>query len=252
MDRNYIKNTIQNLSIKGKWYQGIEIQGIKVPLSKNPIKSEKKYNNACQGKGKWDNFIKPLIPFKNVKNKTFVELGCNAGLFLILAKKMGFKTVIGIEPNTICFKQSQFVKKAYSEINPIYKSIKLLNKKVGTCTYDNKHDNECETLSIDNIPTADITLLANVLYWIPMESIKKYVKNILRKKTRYVIVIGLKKGARPKISPSSFIDLKLYFEEKWKLIKSISLEDIQIKKNQKTRDIISMLFKSQLSPSKGF
>src|SRR3990167_2741123 len=44
--------------------------------------------------GKWNNFIKPLLP----KGEVFVEFGSNAGLFLKLATELGYKA-IGLERN---------------------------------------------------------------------------------------------------------------------------------------------------------
>ncbi len=43
--------------------------------------------------GKWDNFIKPLLP----KGEVFVEFGSNAGLYLKLATENGFSKVTGYE-----------------------------------------------------------------------------------------------------------------------------------------------------------
>ena len=70
-------------------------QNIKVPGRRLPYEDTRRKDSAFWNEGKWNNFIKPLLP-KYCKNKTFIEIGSNAGMFLKMAEDKGFKHVIGI------------------------------------------------------------------------------------------------------------------------------------------------------------
>ena len=71
-----------------KWYQNVE--GVDGAVFKDPRRA----NSIFWGEGKWKNFILPLLP---LERRTFVEIGCSAGLFLKLAMDAGFTNVIGID-----------------------------------------------------------------------------------------------------------------------------------------------------------
>src|SRR5574343_485811 len=60
-------------------------------------------------KGKWDNFVLPIIPkdLGDLKEQTFVDMGCNAGLFLKFASEMGFGRVIGVDSNEQAVKRGE-------------------------------------------------------------------------------------------------------------------------------------------------
>ena len=122
-----------------KTYQNIEINNTDIgglPTAKN---------SAFYNEGKWNNFISPLLPI-DCKDQTFVELGCNAGLFLRLAKEKGFRNVVGFD------KSRRTVKKAIQYRDSLKLDYKIINKKISA-------DFDC-----DEIPVADIILLSNVHY----------------------------------------------------------------------------------------
>ena len=62
------------------WYQVGYINGKPTPVS-----TPYKLNSPFYGPKRWETFIEPLIPFGDCSKKTFVDVGCNAGLTLLEA-----------------------------------------------------------------------------------------------------------------------------------------------------------------------
>ena len=44
-------------------------------------RDKKEEGSKFWNKGKFDNFVKPFLP-EDCKNMTFIDMGCNAGVFL--------------------------------------------------------------------------------------------------------------------------------------------------------------------------
>jgi len=146
------------------WYQNID--GIKGAVFKDPNRKNSKYWNE----GKWNNFIKPLLP---KKRGTFIEIGCNAGLFLKMATNAGFKKVIGIEGSRRRIKQARLFREANGY------SYELIQQKVGV------------NFDLNQLPLADVVLFSNVHYYFPIHEFATLV-NRLRNKTRYCIIVSAK------------------------------------------------------------
>ncbi len=89
-----------------RWYQTVFIDGVDAVFEDVNRKVSKFWNE-----GKWDNFIKPLLT--NVDKGSLLEIGCNAGLFLKMAKDEGFKKVIGVEASNRCCQQAELYKKTH-------------------------------------------------------------------------------------------------------------------------------------------
>lgn len=177
-----------------KTYQNITIDGEDVGFTK-----EKNGSRFCN-EGKFDNFIKPLLP-KNAKGMTFVEFGCNAGLFLKLAKQHGFDKVVGVD------KSKSVIKKGIEFRDENKLDYILINKKV-----DSKFD-------YDKIPVADVTVMSNFHYYLTIDEFMLFLDK-MKFKTRYCIIVtaDIDKGYwRAKASLDA---IRHYFKE-WKEIGTI-------------------------------
>lgn len=138
-------------------------------------------------KGKWDNFILPLLP-EDVKEHIFVDVGCNAGLFLKLAKDYGYR-VIGIEPDEESYQRAVgFMKNE--------KNCLLIKGKAEE--------------TIKGLPVSDVTLFSNSHYYIPIDKWSGYVKE-LKNKTRQVIIVTAQKKANLKYAPSDIEGIRKSF-----------------------------------------
>ena len=245
MKKDHLIKRINELSINGFWHQCIDFgNGIQSKSTNN----KKLYSRYYQ-KGKWDNFIFPLIPFKNGKNKIFLDIGCNAGLYLLYAKEYGFEKIIGIEPNKFYFNQLKFVidyfKKEKNEVEQI-----LLRRSIGESDYslknmllDNKILNDidrCKKFSFKEIGKVDLMLLNHVFYWIEIKEKDKFIKKS-SKNCRYIIIVD-----KTDILNKNNKKIKYFEERGFKFLKSIFSEDLNFKKRkgEKKQIILSLLFKS--------
>lgn len=150
-----------------RWYQNVEIEGL---AFEDPNRKGSKFWNE----GKWHNFIEPLLP---KDRRTFVEIGCNAGLYLKMAVEAGFKNVIGVEANPQIMAQATCFRD-YSN-----GTWKLLQQRVG------------EDFVLDYLPLADVTLLANVHYYFPVGVFSNLVDR-LKSRTLYCVLVSGKAPRR--------------------------------------------------------
>lgn len=177
----------------------------------NPRRKGSKFHDE----GKWETFIDPLLP-EDCSYKTFVEMGCNRGMYLGLAKKKGFKYVYGVEKD----------KKFLEGLNGKYN---ILNEEIGK-TFVPRH-----------LPVADVTLIANVHYHIKAECFLEYM-DLLPYRTLYCLVVSTEwkrlKGVRFK---GGIIDVPRYFAG-WTIVDSIS--NVSQKNDRHARNLFSVLLKS--------
>ena len=173
--------------------------------------------------GKWDNFIKPLLP-KECSEMTFVEYGSNAGLFLRLAKEYSFYNVVGVERDK---RDCELSKKYLDSFNIDHRIIEAQMS---------------PDFDFKLLPLADVTLLANFHYH---QSIGEFLHILdkLETKSCYVIVVSVKdvfKGRHWRAQPNEE-DIMVYFKN-WEFIKTI--KDIPSDGDVHPREMFSMLFKS--------
>ena len=204
-----------------KLYQNIPLEGV---VEQNANRKDSKFWNE----GKWENFIAPLLS-KNVTDSTFVEMGCNAGLFLKLAEDYGFRNVVGVE------KDSTPVSEGLRYRDSIGYHYKMLKRTLGGQFGENGNFN------IDELPIADYTIMSTFHYYIDINSWIKYLDR-LKSKTRYVLIVS-----RPRMrrihwrAYSSYEDLKVYFSdwEEMGIVDGVSSEG-----DPSPRNLFSVLFKS--------
>lgn len=210
---------------KTELYQYLEVAG--QPFSKpRPDKKQSKFWNE----GKWNTFIKPFLPKKPV-DQTFVEMGCNAGLFLKLAEEHGFNRIIGIEKNQTP------VAKGLEFRDTIGYKYNILKRKLGSQFHEEG------SFDMDELPIADITLMSTFHYYVDINAWIKYVEK-LRTKSCYVLIVS-----RPELELEAHwrarAELKYVRDRYFKDWKQTGLiENVSKKGDPKPRDLYSIMLKS--------
>lgn len=152
-----------------RWYQTIEIDSEEQVFEDINRKDSKFWNE-----GKWDSFIKPLLP---EYRGTFLEIGCNAGLFLKKAQDYGFRNIVGVEGNRQIFQQAE----SYRQFNG--GNYRLVHQTVG------------KNLELEDLPLADVVLFSNMHYYLPVGVFATLVDR-LRTRALYCIVVSAKAKRR--------------------------------------------------------
>ena len=189
----------------GWWYQPMVYGDVKVPC---------KYHGdppATYGIGKWNNYIKPLL--EGIDEGDFCDMGCNAGLHLLAAREMGFNRVWGIEGDKRFYKQALLTSEYYD------KDLRIINAQLGG------------SFKLCNFPIVNVTLLCNFYYWVDIDALIKYIKE-LACKSLYVIVVTSE-------SCGSSEQVKQYFSG-WELLRTVKTKDT----SDGRRNLTGMLFKS--------
>lgn len=204
-------------------YQYLEVNG--EPFTRpRPERTHSRFWNQ----GKWDNFIKPLLP-EDPTDMTLVEMGANVGLFLKLAKDYGFRNVIGIE------KDKTPVKIGNRYRDTIGYDYTLLKRSMGG------KFGELGSFDIDELPAADITLMSTFHYHIDINAWYKYLER-LRTKTCYALLVSVPDSPRYAWRVNGHLGyLKKYFDG-WELVKMI--DDVPEEGDSSPRKLFSVLFKS--------
>lgn len=244
MEKQDVSDMVTNLGDLRYWYQRIEVDGEVTPVFNKEMAETAFYNQ-----GKWEYFIKPLIPFAP-EGRIFVECGCNAGLFLLLAAEMGFSTVLGLEGDDGWYQQACFILEYYQGRQPeIYRRVSLAHSRIGkagegaskSCTIQSS----CLARDWSSLPRADLTLLANVLYWIDRESAGRYIAELARS-SDYCIVVSVN-GSYPLGGPCSREEVCHAFKNDWEEVESVSPP--QLEAGERGRDMFSILFRSRVLSS---
>ena len=199
-----------------KIYQNIKIDGVDV--GENP----KTADSAFFNENKWNTYIEPLLP-KDCSEMTFIEFGCNAGLFLKLARKKGFEKVIGLEK----------VKRA-CKVAETYRGeddYEIINTQVG------------EYFDCSDLPVADVVLMSNFHYHLHVSVLINLIDQ-LKYKTRYIILVSASEvGPKRDSAESDYGSVIRYFKG-WKDARSIV--GLPSHEDPIPREMWSILLKSPL------
>jgi hypothetical protein len=199
-----------------RWYQTLDIDGV---VFEDPNRKHSKFWNE----GKWDNFIAPLLPDER---RTFIEIGCNAGLFLKMATDAGYKDVIGVEGN------GQIMRQAERYRESVGGDWKLIPRRVGV------------NFDLDKLPVADVVLIANMHYYLPIGVFSKLVDD-LRNRCLYCIVVSAKAKRRPGNALYDYRSVYCYFRD-WDYVESIGHIDPEGDPCPRP-DMYGVLFKGNLT-----
>ena len=181
-------------------------------------RDEQEVGSKFWNEGKWNNFVKPFLP-KDCKEMTLIDVGCNAGLFLKLAKEHGFNGVVGVEPDEEAYD------KAIDYRNRNGFNYNIVNKKYGNC--------------IDDLPLSDFVIFVNVHYYFTPEEWREYIDK-LKEKAEYVIIVTAEKKPNTNFAASDLTGIRKDFEE-WQEVKVI---DIPKDETPHSRHLTSICFKN--------
>ena len=204
-------------------YQNLEVGG--VPFSRaRPERMISRFWNE----GKFNNFIAPHLP-EDCTDQVFVEMGCNAGLFLKLAKDRGYRYVVGIEKDK----------------TPVAEGIKYRDQigydyKILKCQLGGKFG-ENGSFDIDELPVADVTVMSTFHYYIDINSWVKYLDRLKSKSCNVLIVSRPRMKRLHWLALAAYPYVKEYFKD-WEEVSMI--DNVPKEGDPDPRDLYSVMFKS--------
>lgn len=140
--------------------------------------------------GKWDNYVAPFLP-QDCDGQVFVDMGCNAGIFLKLAEDRGFSRVVGVD----------------SDEQAVSRGIEWRDSHGGKYKFITGDMTSC----IDSLPVADFTVLANAHYYFTIDKWLDYLDK-LQYKTRYCIIVTAEKRHQNRCWARAGVDdIRTYF-----------------------------------------
>lgn len=147
--RKKLKKEIETLS---PWYQPISLGYGLRPVVKDKAGNRYRHWSLDRGVRKWKAFVLPNLPF-NLFDKRVLELGCNAGLFLIQCIKQGAREAVGIEKDDHYYRQARFVIKSLGQLYERYHPVRV-------------YQGSIEEFNYEHLGKFDLALLLNVIYHI--------------------------------------------------------------------------------------
>jgi len=222
-DHEWIKGEVVDYSHLPNLYQYLEVNGQPFSRPKRGRAKSKFWNE-----GKWETFIGPMLP-EYARNQTFVEMGCDAGLFLKLAKDRGYDRAVGIEKNKTPVREGLRFR------DTIGYDYELLKRTLGGGFGENG------SFDIDKMPVADVTLMSTFHYYVDINAWFKYLDK-LRTKSCHVLIVS-----RPDLRQLHWLakaDYKSVAEYFWDWEEVERIENLPTEGDSKPRELYSVLFKS--------
>ena len=171
--------------------------------------------------GKWNNFIKPFLP-NDGWELTLIDMGCNMGVFLNEAEKLGFDKIVGVDSNR------DAIRKGVKWAEEHNKNYELRFQAMEDC--------------IDDLPVADYTIFANSHYYFKENDWLDHVAK-LKEKTRLCIIVTDEKRPREGFASSDIGDIRKYFSD-WEEVGFV--DKIKAENDPRPRKLHSIMFKSGL------
>lgn len=209
----------------GYWYQPVEFDSITAPTKPDQ-------HPASFGRGKWDNYVKPQMvkPF-DTGNGYFCEMGCNAGLYLVMAHEAGFRRTWGVEGANAAWGQLQLTAEYHDELDmhPVFAKLGTVEGAIA--------DSVAPDFDLEKQPIVDCTLMAQFLYWVTPGVAQHYVDALSEKSVWCVVLTNRASRQRSPGDPNSVIEM---FKRNWHLTRAIPTT-----KRDGRRQITSLLFRSK-------
>lgn len=193
--------------------------------AENPNRAESRFWNQ----GRWHCFVLPLLGQTDpapLPEQVFVEIGCNAGLFLRAAIDYGFGTAVGVEKSGNAVRHGR----RYRDEN--------------NYTYDLRNGTFGLDVSLDDLPVCDVLLLSTVHYYFPIQAWYRML-DLLPGRARNVIFVSrhmMLDHNRPQSCMRDLVDT--FSDDRWEAVDSVTDVPVTNDPNQRP-DLFSMMFKSR-------
>ena len=131
MDNKEIYYKVKQL---GDFYQPVDFgNGVVIQASSKqgpiPIGSKER------GLKKWEQCIEPNLPC-SLEDIRVLDVGCSAGLYMILACRAGARAAVGIETSKLYCDQAKFLIEVFSDIDKKHYDISIIEEKMEEVDYN--------------------------------------------------------------------------------------------------------------------
>lgn len=185
-------------------------------------RDQKQIGSKFWNKGKWDNFVVPHLP-EDCSDLSFVDMGCNAGLFLKFAQEKGFKDIIGIDSNE----------------EAVMRGTSWAHRNGGKYKIIHSHMEK----AAGKLPIVDYTLFSNAHYYFTINDWVDYVDK-LKLKTKYVIIVTAEKKRINRCWASADVQkIRNYFRD-WKEVSFV--DELSLEGDPDPRRLWSLCFENPL------